>query len=292
MSQYAYYPGCSLEGTGIEFDQSSRAIARVLGIQLKELPDWNCCGASQMHKIDPVLSVALPARDLALAEKLKMSITAPCPACSLRLKTANYKMEHDEKLKEQVNSLLTHPYNCTVKVESFLETVYKENSADRIREIKKYSLDKFKIAPYYGCLLVRPKEIAQFDDDENPTSMDELLVACGAEIIDYPFKTECCGASYGLSKKEMVLKLTADLLDQAVKRGANAVAVACPLCHQNLDMRQKQINSNLKMNLSIPIYYFTELIGLALGFNVKRLGIDKHSVDSVSLTERLLDHRL
>jgi heterodisulfide reductase subunit B len=286
MSQYAYYPGCSLEGTGVEFDQSSRAIAKVLGIQLKELPDWNCCGASQMHKIDPVLSVALPARDLALAEKLKMNITAPCPACSLRLKTANYKMEHDEKLREQVNSLLTHPYNSTVKVQSFLETVYKENSVERIREIKKYSLDKFKIAPYYGCLLVRPKEIAQFDDDENPTSMDELLAACGAEIIDYPFKTECCGASYGLSKKEMVLKLTADLLDQAVKRGANAIAVACPLCHQNLDMRQKQINSNLKMNLNIPVYYFTELIGLAFGFNVKRLGIDKHSVDSVGLVEK------
>lgn len=284
--KYAYFPGCVLKGTAIEYESSSHLVSQELGLSLEEIPDWNCCGAAPAHMVDSLLALTLPARNLSLAERMGLDITASCPACSNRLKTTNYYWKRDNKLREQINRVLNEPYQGSIEVKSLLQIFWEEITPSTIAEKIKRPLSGMKIAPYYGCLFVRPAEVVHFDDDENPISLDELLGACGAEVVDFPFKTECCGASYGLTKKEMVLELSGDILEMAKTMGAEAVVVACPLCHQNLDLRQRQIEAKRDESFKIPIYYFTQLIGLALGFTPKQLGINKHAVDGIGLLKK------
>ncbi|MFQ5901220.1 MAG: CoB--CoM heterodisulfide reductase iron-sulfur subunit B family protein, partial [Thermodesulfobacteriota bacterium] len=207
----------------------------------------------------------------------------PCPACSLRLITANKELKSDAGLKEEVNSVLDGPYNGGINVRSLLQTIYEDIGPEGINKLVKQPLKGLKVATYYGCLLLRPPKVVEFDDPENPTTMDELLQACGMDVVDFPLKTECCGAAYGLPEKGMLLRLSGNILEVASRASADAIVVACPLCHQNLDLRQGQINAKNKKDFNIPIYYFTELLGIALGFSIKEVGIDRHAVDGTKL---------
>jgi heterodisulfide reductase subunit B2 len=284
--EYAYYPGCSLEGTGIAYGQSIRLVLKALGADLPEPPDWSCCGSTPAHAVDHLLAGALAARNLVLVEKMGLKgITAPCPSCFSALKTTHYRMAKNKVFKEEVNELLDSPYGGSVEVRSTLQFIYENIGVEEVARAVKVALPNMKVAPYYGCILNRPPELAQFDDPENPISMDRLISAVGVDVVDYAFKMECCGAAFGVPRKDMVNKLTHKVLSMAIDAGANCIAVACPLCQQNLDLRQAQVNSAMGSSFNIPVLYFSQIMGLTYGFTPKELGIDKGIVDPGKLIE-------
>ncbi len=273
----AYYPGCSLDGTAIEFDQSAHSMCEALGIELVEVPDWNCCGASSAHIVNHDLAVALGARNLALAKETEAeAVTAPCAACFARLKFADYQLgEEPERLGKMLAKAEVDYEAGQMRVGSLLETVTCDYGIDRIKDQVVKPLGGLKVACYYGCLLVRPPGVAQFDDHENPRSMDNLMEAIGAEPIDWSYRVECCGGALALGRVDVVRKLVGDILDNAVASGAEAVVVACPLCQGNLDWRQTQAAAERGTEYNLPVYYFTQLVGTALGVLPHKLGIEK-----------------
>ena len=275
----AYYPGCSLKGTSFEYEVSLLKILEALNIEIKEIPDWNCCGASAAHSINHNLSIALPARNLAIAEgEGYESVLAPCAACSNRLKTAHHELKSDDILKKKITESLEMPYNADMEINNMLEFLIKIVGKDKIKSMVKKPLAGLKVASYYGCLLVRPPKVMQFDDPENPVSMDELVGLTGAEAVDYSYKTECCGAINSLSKPDVVMALTGNVLYDIKKHGADLVVVACPLCHSNLDVRQREIERKYSEKIGLPVLFITELLGLSFGIYPKDLAIEGHMV--------------
>jgi len=271
-----YYPGCSLLGSSREFDESTRAVLKALEVELVEVPDWNCCGASSAHILNHELALALPARILALAEEAGLAeILAPCAACSNRLLSAQQELaKHPEKLA-QLEGAIGLPYRGTVRIVNILEVL------DRLQAcIAEKLMEPFprRVASYYGCLLVRPAGVVAFDRPEDPKSMDHLLRAVGATPVDWPFKTECCGAAFSVTRTDIVARLSGKLVQAAVKRGAEAIVVACPMCHSNLDLRRSEINEYLHQEYGIPALFITQVIGLALGLEPKALGLHRHLV--------------
>lgn len=273
---YAYYPGCSLHSTGSEYDASFRAVCDRLGISMQELKGWVCCGTSPAHCTSRLLAYALPFHNLCLAEKTGMSeVVAPCAACFARLKGAIHAVDSDPELEGQIRGILGTPLPKSIQVLSPLEMF--SNGIDVAGAVTR-ELPDLKVACYYGCLLTRPPEIMEFDDCEYPMSMDNVLRSMGVVTVDWSYKTDCCGGALALTETEIVLKLTRDILEDAKGVGANAVAVACPLCHANLDTRQEEIEQMYGTRYEMPIFYFTQLMGLAMGISPEKLGIRKHFV--------------
>ncbi|MGB9792431.1 MAG: CoB--CoM heterodisulfide reductase iron-sulfur subunit B family protein [Thermacetogeniaceae bacterium] len=289
MPKYALYPGCSLETGGIEYGMSSHAVAHALGIEFIEIPDWNCCGASSAHMTDHLLSLALPARVMALAETLPVDeMVAPCAACHQRFAAVEYELSRDEELKQKVNSLLERPYTGKIKLKSYLDVFANPETLEEIKKKVKRSLRGLKVACYYGCLFVKPPKIVNFvDDPENPQSMDNIMRALGAEPVPWPYKTECCGASLGMTNEDVCTKLCNDILKVAKDSGADCIVAACPLCQQNLDMRQISVEKKYGTQYRIPIPFFTQLIGLALGLDPKALGFKKLFVDPTGVLRKV-----
>lgn len=286
----AYYPGCSLKGTSFEYEVSLLKILKTLDIEFKEIPDWNCCGASAAHSINHNLSVALPARNLAIAEKEGYeSILAPCAACSNRLKIADYELKTDDVLKKKITDSIEMPYDAKLGISNMLEFLNDVVGKDKIKSMVKKRLTGLKVASYYGCLLVRPPKIMQFDDPENPMFMDDLVGLTGAEPIDYSFKTECCGAINSLSKPDVVMALTGNILYDIKKHGADLVVVACPLCHSNLDVRQREIERKYSEKIGLPIFFITELLGLSFGIDPKDLAIEGHMVAANRVLKKIAE---
>ncbi|HEC25278.1 MAG TPA: heterodisulfide reductase subunit B [bacterium] len=284
----AYYPGCSLKGTSFEYEVSLLKILEVLNIEIKEIPDWNCCGASAAHSINHNLSVALPARNLAIAENGGYeSILAPCAACSNRLKTASYELKTDDILKDKVVNSLGMPYAAGIDINNMLEFLSGVVGEDKIKSMVKKPLNGLKVASYYGCLLVRPPKIMQFDDPENPVLMDDLVALTGADPVDYSYKTECCGAINSLSNPDVVTTLTGNILYDIKKHGADLIVVACPLCHSNLDVRQREIERKYGEKIGLPILFVTELLGLSFGIDPKDLAIDGHMVAADKVLKKI-----
>jgi heterodisulfide reductase subunit B len=282
--EYAYYSGCSLEGTASCYDRSIRIILKALGATLRETNDWSCCGSTPAHALDHVLAGALAARNLAIVERMETAtLTTPCPACLSAFKKAHAKVTEDKAFRDEVNQLLDLPYKGGVKAKSTLQVIYEDVGPDAVASKVTTVLPDLKAACYYGCILNRPPRLAAFDDPENPVSMDRLLAACGVDVRDFAFKTECCGAAFGVPKKEMVLRLTHKVLTMVEDCGANCVVVACPLCQQNLDLRQAQVNRAMGSSFSIPILYFSQVLGLAFGLSPEELGLDKHIVSADTL---------
>ncbi len=290
MKTYTFFPGCSLEGTAKEFATSSHEVFNRLGLKLEELEDWSCCGATAGHCVDKLLSLALPARNLFLAkEKGNDSLATSCAACFSRLKTASHHLKQDPETRKQIETALEKSYPGDVAVRHILEILLQDVNASTLKEAIVKPLQGLKLVTYYGCLLVRPPKIMQFDDPENPTSMDKLLEAAGAEILPWGFKTECCGASLTLSRADLVCTLTQRILSEAKSVGADAIAVACPLCQTNLDMRQLDLRSQKLIDFEIPVLYFTQLLGIAMGIPAKKLGLSKHFIpagDKIASLER------
>jgi heterodisulfide reductase subunit B len=276
MMKYAYYPGCSLHSTAKEYDLSARAVCRALDIELQEIPGWICCGATSAHATSEVLSLALPVTSLIQAREMGMDTLVCCAACYSRLRTANVAMRNDDTRHAHVEEVVGSEYDGEVEVRHLLDVLVAEYGLDKLQEKVSRKLSGWRIAAYYGCLLTRPPKVAQFDNPENPNSMDRLAVALGAEAVDWPYKTECCGAGLGLTTRtDVVLKLCHDILQMAADAGADCLMVACPLCQANLDMRQRQINKRYGTRFATPILYFTQLVGLALGMEPAELGLNK-----------------
>ncbi len=272
-----YYPGCSLKGTAKEYDESLHAVALRFGIELVEVKDWNCCGATAAHSLNKNLSIALPARDLALAEAQGFDeLLVPCAACYSRLATARHEFRHDEKVRAELPKIIEMPYTGKCKPINVIEFLEKYIVPELGGKVEK-SLG-FKAACYYGCLLVRPPKIAEVERYENPDMMEKIMKALGAEPIDWAFKTECCGAGLSIAKSDIIGKLSGRIMEDAVDRGAEAVIVACPMCQSNLDMRRGEINGYLSKKINAPVLFITQAIGLALGASRTELGLDRHIV--------------
>jgi heterodisulfide reductase subunit B len=278
-ASFGYFPGCSLSGTGKEFDLSLREVLRKLDVELKEIDDWCCCGASSAHVSSHLLSIALPALNIQLAGQQGLKeIMAPCAACYNRLIGAGHELRTNEHARMKIESVLGGPVNTGMRIMNVIE-LFDEIGADAIKAQTKMDLSGLRIACYYGCLLVRPADLVKFDDAERPASMERIVAATGAATVDWNFKTDCCGASHSIAHMNVVCDLTKKILDDAVAHGADAVVVACPMCHSNLDMRQRNIRKTHKDHRDIPILYLTELIGYAFGISPNSLGLNIHFVD-------------
>jgi heterodisulfide reductase subunit B len=279
MAGLAYYPGCSLRHSAEEFDHSTQVILKALGIDFEIVPDWTCCGASPAHMTDHALAQALAARNLRQAATVADEFMAPCPACYQREKNAEVELHEDAKLRAEVNELLDAPYDGNVRVFNLLELLKEKVGLEALAGLVTVDLSELKVVPYYGCLLGRPVELVGECDTEQPMVMDQLLAAAGANVVWWNYKTECCGASVGVPKKIIQQKLTAKILDQALQAGADAIVTSCPLCHQNLDLRQPQVNSALGTAYDLPVLYLPQVIGLALGFSADEMMLAKHLRD-------------
>jgi heterodisulfide reductase subunit B len=282
---YLFYPGCSLEGTARDFHLSTMSVAKALGLELPELPGWICCGSTAAHQSDPLLALALPAKNLAAANGETVAVC--CAACYSRLKAANHEIARDAKVRRQVSDIIGADYDGRTPVRHLLEILARDVGPETIAAAVKRPLKGLRIVSYYGCLLSRPPEVTQFDDAENPTLMDKLVDACGAEAVDWPHKTECCGASYSITDVGIVQTLTREILAMAKAAGADCIVTACPLCQLNLDMRQKEIEAKFGESYGLPVFYFTQVLGLALGLEPKALGLGSLVVDPMALVSRL-----
>jgi heterodisulfide reductase subunit B len=277
-----YYPGCSLTGTGKEYDISLRKVLSLLDVQLEELNDWSCCGATSAHATNHMLSVALPARNLIIAHHQKLSeVVAPCAACYNRLIVTQHDLETNPQLEKETSELLGESIGNGILIINIVE-LFERIGKNKIIEKRKNDLKGIKAACYYGCLLVRPFEITHFDDPELPSSMEKIISVTGAEAIDWNYKIECCGGAHSFAHKEIVVDLSQKIIDDAKLHGADVIVVACPMCHSNLDMRQRAMKNHQEM----PVLYLSEFIGLSLGIQPKELGIDLHFISADSLLEK------
>ncbi len=282
---YAYYPGCSLESTGIEFQKSTKAVAQALGINLIEIPDWNCCGASSAHARGHWLSLALPARNMAIAEAAGLDVAIPCAACYSRSKKVELAVTESEETRAKIEEIIGRPYTGKSKARNLTDILYRDLGPAAIAEKAVKSLKGLKLLTYYGCLMSRPPELA-CDDVENPVSMDEILRALGAEVLPWGFKTECCGGSLTACRPQVGLDMTKKIMDAAKKTGADAIVTACPMCHSNLDLRQDQLSRKYTA-YNIPVYFITEMIGVALGMDPKELGINRHFIPAMDTLNKI-----
>ena len=275
--KFAYYPGCSLRGTGRAYEDSLLAVFRALDVELEELEDWNCCGATAYLSFDELTSYALSARNLAIAERMQLDIVAPCAACYLALNKTQHYIHEYPHINQMVRGALRSigfEYQDRVKVRHPLDILWRDIGVETIRKKVKVPLKGLKVAPYYGCQIVRP--YATFDDQYAPVSMDRLLEAAGAEVVYYPLKTRCCGGSQKGSLPEIGLDLLSRLLAEAQTCGADVIATACPLCQFNLEVFQGEAGSR-ERPVSMPVVYFTQLLALALGAPWDEIGF-KHSI--------------
>lgn len=280
-SKYAYYPGCSLHSMGAEYDISFRAVCDKLGLMIQEIAGWICCGTTPAHCTSKLLSLALPLKNLSLVEKMEMTkVVAPCAACFSRLKTAIHEATANPELEAQLSEILNGPLPKSVDTVSPLEIF--SNGLD-IKSAVTMDLAELKVVCYYGCLLTRPPKVMQFDECEYPMSMDNLLRSLGIETLDWSYKTDCCGGAVSATETDIVLKLTHDIFEEAKAVGANAISVACPLCHVNLDTRQAEVEQKYGSRYGLPIFYFTQLMGLAFGISPEKLGLQKHFVEADEL---------
>lgn len=278
MTSYAYFPGCSAHGTAREYDRSARSVCAKLGIKLEEIPGWICCGSSPAHAVNHFLPLALVVKNLDLSPG--ETIVTGCAACFNRFKTALHSLQHDLSLWEQLKRIV-EPTNLEGRDFRILHLldVIRDFGLENLKERIVKPLKGLKVACYYGCLLVRPSKVMAFDDPDNPKKMDELMMAVGAEPVEWEFKTECCGAFHAIPHPEIVLRLTSRILRAAKDGGADLISVACPMCQINLDLRQLDIQKRLKTSFNMPVLYFTQLLGLALGVSEGELGFDKLIVD-------------
>ncbi len=284
--RYAYFPGCSLSASAQDYDLSLKWVCRFLGIELQEVRDWVCCGASSAHATSHLLAVAIPAMSLSHAEQSGFDqLIAPCLACLSRMKAANQKLQDDEDLRQNVNDVLDGQYSGTVRVFHPLEVMLAEVGLDSLGKRVQKRLPGLKVACYYGCALTRPPKICRFDNPEYPMSMDTILQSTGLETLDWAYKTECCGVSMTLTRADMVVHLTHKILRAAKEVGADVIAVCCPLCQANLDMRQNEIADRYGERFDIPVLYFTQLLGILYGAYSKELGLDRLMVSPQSALE-------
>lgn len=272
-----FYPGCSMEGTAREYNESVQAVASAFDIELVPVKDWNCCGATAAHSLNRELSLALPARILALAmEQGFKELVVPCASCYNRLVMTLHELNRNADTKKRIEDIIGLSLSAKIEILNVLQFInrfIKDNVKEKVTHPFKHT-----VACYYGCLLVRPHKVMQFDRVEDPLTMDEIINTIGGKSLEWGFKTECCGAGLSVSRTDLVAKLSGNIVDDAASRGAEAIIVACPMCHSNLDMRRKQIDDYLQKETDIPVMYITQAIGLAVGLTAREVGLERHFV--------------
>ncbi len=276
MDTVTLYPGCSLEGTAQDYRDSLEVACALLGVSLVELEDWSCCGATAAHSLDEQMAVELPARNLTLAERAgRATMVVPCALCFNRLKTAEkYLLQHPESAMAQ-----KFPFQGKVQIYDLLAYLTRPSMLETIASKLKRPLSGLRLVSYYGCMVNRPPKITGAKNYENPTEMDQLIDALGGEALDWPFKTDCCGAGHTVARPDLVYTLVRRLYDRAIAQGANGIVVSCQMCHANLDMYQQQISDYFNRSYHIPIFYFTELINIALGEDRQVGWLTRHVAD-------------
>lgn len=279
LLNYSYYPGCSLHASAKEYDESTRGLFKALKIGLQEVPDWICCGATPAHNVDELLSLSLCAKNLELSEQVDGDLAVACAACFSRLKVTQHSLAENEEKRKQVEFALDAPLAVQKPVKHLLEILAEDFGLDRLKVQMSRPLTGLKVACYYGCLLTRPPEVPQLDCTEAPTIMERVIRATGAETVDWSHRLECCGANFTLSRPGVVLKLSGEILESAKRAGAECIMVACPLCHGNLDIRQKEIEEASGEQYNLPVFYMTQLLALAAGVPPKKLGLDSMIVN-------------
>ncbi len=275
---FGYYPGCALHGSSNDYEQSVRACLAELDVTLQEIDDWICCGATAAHSLNHKLATALPARNLAIARQQGISeMLAPCPMCSMQLLRAQQAIEADSELQQEIAAVVEADPAGSPRILNTIQ-LFERVGLDKLKAAVKNPLKEWKPACYYGCLLVRPPVVVEFDDAEQPQSMEAILAALGAKPVAWGSKTECCGAGMTMSSPETVIELSGRILANAAAHGANCVVAACPMCHVNLDMKQGDIERAMGKRFGLPVYYLTDAVGMALGLNAAQLGADRHFV--------------
>jgi heterodisulfide reductase subunit B len=276
----SYYPGCSLHGTAKEYDLSVRSVSRALGIDLEEVEDWSCCGASSAHSTNFKLSIALPAKDMITAEKRGQDVMVPCAACFNRFKMAEHHLGHNPALKAEVEGIVGGRYQGSLAIRNPIDIIVNDIGLEALSEKVVKKLAGLKPVSYYGCLLLRPPEVCHFDNAENPVLLDKILTALGAEARPWSFKTDCCGGSLTISKTPIVTKMVDKLMAMAREARANCLVTACPICTANLDMRPSA-------GKELPVFYFTELAALAMGQEGPEKWFGMHRTDPRPLLQGL-----
>lgn len=291
--QYAFYPGCTLHSTGAEFGASAELVSESLGLEMLEIPDWNCCGASSAHSLDHELGLALPARNLFQAEKVNLdSLAIPCAACYSKLAAAAVALEKDPAFRERMESTLGARYEGKVKPRSLLEVMVRDVPKEALKAKVTHPLKNLRVVGYYGCLLIRPPETTGlWDDPEHPCSLDEVVEWMGADPIPWSYGVDCCGGSLTLNRSDVVVHLVDKLVEKAHEAGADAMVTACPMCSANVDGRQLYRGGIPFLGKRpdakpVPIFYFTELMALAYGLPMAKV-LGKHYVDPRPLLDRL-----
>jgi heterodisulfide reductase subunit B len=276
VKEISYYPGCSLHGTAREYDESIRGVCEILGLQLHELEDWTCCGASSAHCTDEELAIDLAARNLAIAEKSNRELLVPCVACYSRFKAA------ENEVKEQSKEV-RFSYKGNVSIRYSLDFFCDEPILEDVKKKRVKPLNGLKVVCYYGCLTVRPPKLTGIRQYENPEHMDRLMEILGAEPIPWSYKTDCCGASLVMTRTDIVRKLSGKLLSMAKEAEASCLVTGCPMCQANLDTRQDELAKEVGENFDIPVLYFTELMGLALGHKDAKKWLGRHITDPIKV---------
>ncbi len=289
MMELAYYPGCSLHASSALYDIQNRMVFRRLGVELKEIDDWNCCGATSASKTNDFLSIALPARNLGIADASGLSdIVIPCSSCYSRMLVSQKRLAEDPALKALINSELSKKVEGRTRILSILEVLVPRAESGEIAEKTTKKLEGLKPACYYGCLLTRfPSDIAVPDDVENPQGMEKVCKALGAEPLDWGYKTDCCGASAAVNDADQSLLLMSRIMKDALARGANCFVTTCPMCQMNLDAYQDEVGKKYGIAGRLPVYFLTELLGVAMGMKPGELQIDRHFVNAVGLMKEL-----
>lgn len=290
MKEYAYFPGCSLEKLAVGYHQSALETTKKLDVKLRELDDWNCCGSTTYFHIDELLAYTLTARNLAIAEKTGLGVVAPCSACFKNMFFTQAHLARDPDLAEHVNFALEEDnlhFSGGLRIQHLLEMFAQDIGADEIKSKVTHPLEGLRVAPYYGCQILRPRK----DQDtaielETPQYFEELMTAIGATPVDFSLKTRCCGGSLIISSRVAALSMVRNLLQCARDSGADVIATACPMCQVNLECYQQSVNQEFGTDFNVPILYFTQLIGLALGIPAKKLGIGKELVSAMPVLAR------
>jgi heterodisulfide reductase subunit B2 len=286
MTAYSYFPGCSLSATGVPYDQSLKTVSKVLNVELEELDDWNCCGATAYFSVSETLSHAISARNLAIAEKTRKDLVAPCSACYLGLRKTNDYLKEFADLRQRVDGALAAAglnYQGTVHVRHLLDVYMNDVGLPAIKAKVGRPLVGLKVASYSGCQMVRPG--AGFDDMEFPVLLDQLVAGLGATPVKFPMAARCCGGAQMMTNEEMALRMCKNILLSAQENGADCIVTTCPLCQMNLDTQQGRINGVFQTDFALPVLFFTQLMGMAFG--EKDLGLEKLIVRADVLTSKI-----
>ena len=286
--EIGYYPGCSGAGSGVEYKLSTLKTAEMFGIKLQELKDWNCCGATSAHNTNRLLSLALPARNLAIMEQMKLdTLLAPCAACYNRHRAVEIEAREDEGTRQNIQAAIGMDFSARSTTVSVLEWLVRDVGLEVLKTKVSQPLKGMKAACYYGCLLVRPVAHTGFDDAEDPQTMDQIMTALGAAVVDWPYKTECCGAALATSRPDIGSRMIYEVIQNAKEAGAECIITACPLCMLNLDMRQAKVEKTMGAKFDMPVYYITEMVALAGGYSPEEIGVPRHFVEAMGYLNSL-----